>query len=328
MNNIWRDGKRWFFAMSVPWLTHKTPVGGDNLQRFFADQIIFLRSFARNALSWSSVAIQLRYWTPGTGRGLRCNLLGAAESEGGANDLLDHTLSALPRGLPLESLSRDAYGSHFCSALHICEVRRSVTRVELDRLRTEPLSEGGVLVPWNWTPSALESALYALSRREVPTALAVNIRPTSLTESDRALLFRWRDRLVGLASREPNNLLASVLSTEYAGYLRDMHESCIDMRVLLVSDGPLGSSLPHVLGSDLSSGGISVPGLSSYEVASPTSDSDSAHLLRVVGELSEGGAVRRGDRDMVAFASKYSMLEANVAFRFPVFANDLVISDW
>src|SRR5690349_5785068 len=98
--DCWSDDEGVLFAMSVPWLAHGGSVTGDDLQRYFFDQFLFLRSFSKLE---EDFRIQLRYWYPGSpSRSMRCVIFGKSTSATGASTLQQFLYSALPRGVTLD----------------------------------------------------------------------------------------------------------------------------------------------------------------------------------------------------------------------------------
>ena len=365
---VWPDGSRWVFVLSVPWLTHRpSPHGAGDLQAFFADQVVFLSAFATNAVfSSPGSLLQLRYSVPeGGNRALRCAVVGAASTEAEARELLDFVYSALPRGLPLEvvgeALGRETLRPEALAALSLAEVRRAVLPVPRRLLRRDPAEssahdagneaatvggDGGgegngaahasergdhvsrrrMLIPWQWTHSSLESTLSAMSRQRRASFLAVTVSPAPFTTEDRRAIARSLRALAAIVEGDRGNVLADALLVQYLAYQREMHAGCLCVRVVVGHDHDGGRFLAHVAGSDLASGGLNVPGMAAFDVRTPRTEEDHCSLLDVV-TLGPGARPDEGARSD-GLITKFPALEANVAFRFPVFAKDLVVADW
>lgn len=367
----WGHDGRSTFVLSVPWLTHRSPRGGENPQRYFADQVIFLSAFATNPSFLEPAdgcSLQLRYSVPpGGNRALRCAIAGAATTETKASELLEFVYSALPRGLPLDIVDEDQGRAivhpEDSADLSLAEVRRAILPVPRRFLKRDPdegsahgarepegsdsavaesedltsdegqerqngdrLTRRAMLIPWHWTHSALEATLSAMSRQNRASILAVTIRPTRFTNDDRRTIGRSLRSLASILESDRGNVLADALLVQYLAYQREMHGGCLDVRIVLCFERGAGAALAHVAGSDLASGGLNVPGMATYEVRSPTNREEFRRLLDVVALVPPVIAV--SDRRLDLLMTKFPALEANVAFRFPVFAKDLVVADW
>lgn len=351
--SIWRDPVPdgwWMFGLSVPWLIHRRAARqGENLTRYFEDQALFLRSMTSHGHDdGPGPRLQLRYWSDGSGRRtLRCAVYGAAPTRGGAQDLLSHLLGALPRDLPLEVLdARDARSGLWLDTtdLEVAEIRRAIRRPELrfteqdgaararankgtdDRARTDA-PQLSLVIPWVWTATCLEQSLFALAQQPTPTLLAVVLAPSRLSDDERRMLRRHWQRLESESART-NDQLTEALHKSYRGYQREMDAGCLRMNVFLGARGGLGNLFPKLVASDLATGGGAVAGMAVPEWEIPLSAAAHSHLLDTLALRRDGGLPRNEKGTVAGFADKFPVWEANVAFRFPVLANDLVIADW
>ncbi len=387
-DDLWHEpGDWWMFGLSVPWLSNQENArpGGD-ASRYFADQVLFLRTLASRAGEEQSDQIdedgdrhwriQLRYWSEGKGvKKLRCALFGAAKGRYGAEDLMSHLLGALPRSLPLEQLGpADARATLRLDTadLQAVEIRRAIRRGDPRATRRDARSPGqlagkgtrpgvGVVrsakfpdlgsaqgrenlenqvevesnddrkdlrvIPWIWSANALEATLYALAQRDTPTTLAIVLSPGRLTQGERNHLAIGSMHQDHHASRR-DDPMAETLYKAYQGYRRELHEGCIEMHVFLAAAGGLGRWLPRLVGSDLSAGGGAVSGLCISEVAPIRTRNDRTLVADAIALGRHGGLPRAEAGAIVGLADKFPAWEANVAFRFPVLANDLFIADW
>ncbi len=183
------------------------------------------------------------------------------------------------------------------------------------------------VVPWIWSANTLEATLYALVQRQVPTALAVVLSPARLTQRERDHLSVGSTRQDLHASRR-DDPLAETLYKAYRGYSREMRESCVEMHVFLASAGELGLWFPKLVGNDLSAGGGEVSGLCVFEAAPVRTRHDQTLVADAIALRRHGGLHRSEAGAVAGLADKFPAWEANVAFRFPVLANDLFIADW
>ncbi len=328
----WRSEGRVLFGLSVPWLGHQRSESEDELQRYFVDQLLFLRVLAQAGKP--DQRVQLRYWyAGGRSRALRCLLYGSAVSQDSASELREMLFGALPRALPLDGMTgpaaRRVQQALPAASLDVVEVQRALRRPDDTSVLLPDPGTRGVLVPWVWTPNALEAGLAALAQQKAGAALAVNVEPAPLSRQDRLAMQRSIGELQALASNPAGdgNRLAAQLEEELRRTLRDMTEACLSMRVYVAAPHDVPDFLPHVVGGDLARGlgERGAYGIVAHQVLRGASPAECGHLQRGFLLKDNDDASGAGAASLLR---KFSPREANVAFRFPIFAQELAVADW
>ncbi len=330
----WRSEGRVLFGLSVPWLGHQRGNSEDELQRYFVDQLLFLRVLAQAGKPDQRLQLRYLYKGGGRSRALRCLLFGSAESQDSAAELRELLFAALPRALPVDGMSgvigRRLQQAFPATSMDVVEVQRALRRPDDSSVVLVDPGTRGLLVPWVWTPNALEAGLAALAQQEAGAALAVNVQPAELTRQDRLALQQSLGELEDLARNASSAAPVAPLQEELRRTTRDMTEACLTMRVYVAAPDTVPDFLPHLIGGDLARGlgERGAYGTVAHQVVRASSPAESGQLQRCFLLKDDSPAAETSAARGATLLHKFSPREANVAFRFPIFAQEVVVADW